>query len=85
MVANNSTNRVAGYVNECATESKHLVEHYPAASVAISFGLGMLTGLALLSLMSEDPSRRVSHRLGAQILESLHKVLPDSVMHPFRG
>lgn len=86
MVTHNSANRVSGYVNDCAEEGKHMVEEYPVASVAISFGLGLVAGCALVSLLADDSSQhRVTHRLGSHILQSLAKVFPESVMHPLRG
>lgn len=85
MVSQNSANRVTGYVNECAMEGKHMVEEYPVTSVMISFGLGVMAGCALVSLLSDDSNRRVSHRLGAHILDSLAKVFPESIAHPFRS
>jgi hypothetical protein len=85
MVTHNSANRVAGYVNECAAESKHMVEEYPVASVALSFGIGVLAGFALVTLLSDDSHRRVPHRLGSHILHSLAKVFPEQMTHPFRS
>lgn len=85
MVTHNSPNRVAGYVNECALEGKQMVEEYPVSAIALAFGLGVLAGYGLMAMFTEEPtSRRVTHRLGAHILDSLTKVIPDSVMHPFR-
>jgi len=82
MVAYNPANRVAEYANEYAAEGKELLEEYPIASVAIAFGLGMAAGIALVSMLSESsPSHRhtMSHRLGAQLLEAMSHVVPESM------
>jgi hypothetical protein len=82
MVAYNPANRVAEYANEYAAEGKELFEEYPIASVAIAFGLGMTAGIALVSLLSDSaPSHRhsMSQRLGAQLLEAMSHVVPESM------
>jgi len=81
MVAYNPANRVAEYANEYAAEGKELLEEYPIASVAIAFGLGMAAGIAVVSMLSESSSHRhtMSHRLGAQLLEAMSHVVPESM------
>jgi hypothetical protein len=82
MVAYNPANRVAEYAHEYAAESKELLEEYPIASVAIAFGLGMAAGIALVSCLADSSSHRhssISHRLGAQLLEAMSSVVPESM------
>jgi len=86
MVAYNTANRVAEYANEYAAESKELLEEYPIASVAIAFGLGMAAGIAIVSLLADStPAHRnnISQRLGAQLMEAMSHVVPESVARSF--
>ena len=86
MVAYNPANRVAEYANEYAAESKELLEEYPIASVAIAFGLGMAAGIAIVSLLADStPAHRsnISQRLGAQLLEAMSHVVPESMARSF--
>jgi len=84
MNAYNPVNRVAEYTHE----GKELLDEYPVMSVAIVFGLGVATGLAVVSLLAETPQKSphwsAAHRLGEQLLESMSSVLPDKVTSAFR-
>jgi hypothetical protein len=85
MVSFNPSNRVSEYAQEYATGGKELIEEYPMATVAVAFGLGLAAGIALVGLLteSEDTHRQMSHRLGAQIMDAMSNVIPDSVSRAF--
>lgn len=73
-------NRVAQY----AEDSKELIDEYPVMTVAIVFGLGVVTGLAAVALLSESPQptsrySQVAHRLGEQLIDAMSSVAPGNV------
>jgi hypothetical protein len=85
MNAYQPVNRVAEYTRE----GKELLEEYPVTTVAIVFGLGVATGMAVVSLLCDSPqqSSRHSHvaqKLGEQLLDAMSSVLPDNVASVLR-
>jgi hypothetical protein len=80
MNAYNPVNRVAEYTQE----GRELVEEYPVATVALVFGLGVMTGIAAVSLLCDSPQQSskhstMAHRLGEQLLDAMSSVLPETV------
>lgn len=85
MNAYNPVNRVAEYTQE----GKELLEEYPITTVAIVFGLGVATGLAVVNLLCDSPQQssrhsHVAHRLGEQLLDAMTSVLPENVATALR-
>ena len=85
MNAYQPVNRVAEYTQE----GKELFEEYPVATVAIVFGLGIATGLAIVNLLSDAPGQTsrhsaLAHRLGEQILDAFSSVSSGSVLSALR-
>jgi hypothetical protein len=77
-------NRIAEY----AKEGAELTSEHPMSTVVVAFGLGVVTGLTLVVLLTDAQPRResnVAHRLGQQLLEAMSTVLPDSLARGFRG
>lgn len=79
MGAYNPVNRVAEYTQE----GKQLMDDYPVAAVGIAFGLGLATGLAIASMLTEPQQQsrhwQVANRLGEQLLDAMSNVLPDAL------
>jgi len=85
MNAYNPVNRVADYTQE----GKELLEEYPIATVAVVFGLGVATGMAVVTLLCDSPQQssrhsQVAHRLGEQLLDAMSSVLPENVASALR-
>jgi hypothetical protein len=84
MGAYNPVNRVAEYTQE----GKQLMDDYPVAAVGVAFGLGLATGLAIASMLTEPQQRSrhwdVANRLGEQLLDAMSTVLPDALSKPLR-
>jgi hypothetical protein len=77
-------NRIAEY----AGEGKDLVAGHPVSTVVAAFGLGLATGLALVTLLSGTESHRdegTAHRLGQHLLDAVSSVVPDAVARTFRS
>jgi hypothetical protein len=83
-----STYRPVNRIAEYANESKELMEGHPVSSVMVAFGLGVATGLVLVTLISESTPQRdqgVAHRLGQHLLEAMSSVLPETISRSFRA
>lgn len=65
--------------------AEHCVSDHPASAVGVAFGVGLGLGLCVgLALKSSINARRVSHRrmserVGRQVLEAMSSVLPESL------
>lgn len=75
----------SGYVARGYAAAEECVTDYPASAVGVAFGaglgLGLCVGLALKSAIYERriSQRRLSERLGRQVLEAVSAVLPESL------
>lgn len=71
--------------------AEECVAEYPASAVGLAFGaglgLGLCVGLALKSAIYERRSshRKMSERLGRQVLEAMSSVLPESLTSRVRS
>lgn len=86
MNAYNPVNRVAEYTQE----GQELIEEYPAMTAAIAFGLGVITGLALVSLLTDSGAQTPHHaqtarRMGEHWLKTMSSVFPDTMSNALRG
>ncbi|QDT50450.1 hypothetical protein Pan258_45090 [Symmachiella dynata] len=76
-------NRLDDIQESITEQSKDFVGDHALSSALVTFGLGVGVGLTVVSLLSDSgPPRRaaVAERLGAQLLDSLSAVVPDSFM-----
>ncbi len=66
-----------------AGQTKQCVRDHAMASAAVAFGMGVGTGLALVSLLADArPESRaaVAERLGRQFLDAIRNHVPTSLM-----
>ncbi|TWU14508.1 hypothetical protein CA54_33750 [Symmachiella macrocystis] len=76
-------NRLDDIQESIAEQSKQIVGDHALSSALVTFGLGVGVGLTVISVLTDSgPPRRsaVTERLGAQLLDSLSAVMPDSFM-----
>jgi hypothetical protein len=77
-------NRIGKYANK----STEIVEEHPMSTTVLAFGLGIATGLAVMTLLSGSGSRRridnIAHHLGQQFLDAMSSVIPDAMSRTFR-
>jgi len=73
-------------------DAEHLVEEHPGSSVAVAFGLGFLSGIALAVLLHHPPqesrlsqARSTAEDVGRHILDALSGIVPDSIKNMRRG
>lgn len=82
---------VSGTVYRGYSAAERCVTDNPASAVGIAFGaglgMGLVVGLALKSAINERRSshRRMSERLGRQVLEAMSTVLPESLTSRMRS
>jgi ElaB/YqjD/DUF883 family membrane-anchored ribosome-binding protein len=66
-------------------EAERVVQERPGESMAMAFGLGFITGAALILLLRESPQERAAERImsgsiARQIREGFAKYLPESMV-----
>lgn len=66
-------------------EAERVVQDRPGESIAMAFGLGFVTGAALILLLRESPPERASERImsgntARQIRDGFAKYLPESMV-----
>ena len=77
----NVQNRLGDHAETIAEQSRQYVREHAISTAAIAFGMGLATGLAVISLLADSgPSRKaaVSERLGTQLLEAMREHIPSS-------
>lgn len=82
---------VSGTVTRGYAAAERCVADYPTSAVGVAFGagvgLGVVVGLALKSAIVQRKSshRRLSERLGRQVLDAMSAVLPESITDRMRS
>lgn len=87
-----TANQAVEGAREGYAAAERVVEEHPAPSVAVAFGLGLISGVGLVLLLRERPqesrmsqARTAAEHLGRQILDAMSGVVPDAVKNMHRG
>lgn len=82
-------NRQRTWEDQSHSSLERMVDDFPVESMAVVFGVGIVTGLILMAALPESVthmSRRESfaERIGNQIAHAVKQAIPDNVMSHFR-
>jgi ElaB/YqjD/DUF883 family membrane-anchored ribosome-binding protein len=79
-------------LREGYSDAEGIIKRHPGQSLAVAFGLGLVSGLTAAIVLGgrarrrhDERSRHAIEQLGRHVLDSLASIAPESVKQRFRG